>query len=587
MRKKDIFHEKKSMSSHTTLVKKTEPTLCQKIRHSFFLISRRLNYLSLFNLLMLFFVFSKVQAGEKHAMGFIPENPEKYASIPEVSRYRAYFPPETDLSKYFPKPGDQGKQGSCVAWATAYAARSYLEARRQGSNPHTPDQIFSPAFIFNQVKVGNCEDGGSISDALGILKNTGVASLADFPYVEGSCSRLPDAKVLSEAAPFRIKNWKKVDTEQLDDVKGQIYAGNPVIFGMFVSRAFENLKKNQLYDDISSDRTGGHAMVLVGYSEPKQAFKLINSWGDTWGDEGFGWISYRAFKKWAQNAFIMQLSSAPGPLPHSTSADIAPEAETIPEINPTPKPITPTPIPHPVWISPALPEIMPDSNAELKQTVSSLIHTAKCADLQGSVTSDGLVRLTGFVGEQQDLNHIVRELKKIGASVSINTTLRPWPQCEALLTLRDVLAKPTGLKISVSGHSPALLSDGDKLYIDVTTPDFPSYLYLTYIQTNGEAIYLLRPQGHPPRPLAPNSHLLLGNGEGGGPKFMIRPPFGEEMIVAIAAAKPLFAGDLPNSQTEREYLTRFRQAFLSAPESKINTRIVAASMTTLTTRAKH
>ncbi len=537
---------------------------------------------------MLFFVFNLVQADEKHGMGFIPENPEKYASMPKVSRYRAYFPLETDLSNYFPKPGDQGKQGSCVAWATAYAARSYMEARRQGVPPNTPDQIFSPAFIFNQVKIGNCEDGGSISDALGILQNTGVASLTDFPYVESNCSRLPDAKLLSEAAPFRIKNWKKIDTEQLDDIKGQIYEGNPVIFGMFVSRSFENLKKNQLYDDMSSERTGGHAMVLVGYSEPKQAFKLINSWGNTWGDKGFGWVSYRAFKKWAQNAFIMLISSAPGPLPHSELADIVPESEsdTVHDINPTPKPITPLPIPNPVWIPPALPEIIPVTLTELKQTVSGLIHTAKCADLQGSVTSDGLVRLTGFVSEQQDLNHIVRELKKIGASISINTTLRPWPQCEALLTLRDVLAKPTGLKISVSGYSPARLNDGDKLYINITTPDFPSYLYLTYIQTNGEAIYLLRPQGNPPRPLTPNSHLLLGNGEGGGPKFTIRPPFGEEMIIAIAAAKPLFAGELPNSQTEREYLTRFRQAFLSTPESKVNTRIVAATMTTLTTRAK-
>ncbi|MBK8658426.1 MAG: hypothetical protein IPN22_06025 [Bacteroidetes bacterium] len=37
----------------------------------------------------------------------------------------------------------------------------------------------------------------------------------------------------------------------------------------------------------------GHAIVLVGYNDSLQAFKFMNSAGDTWGDQGYGWIRYQ------------------------------------------------------------------------------------------------------------------------------------------------------------------------------------------------------------------------------------------------------------------------------------------------------
>lgn len=249
---------------------------------------------------------------EKHATGYIPEDPEKYAVMPQVEPepYHDYLTPEVDLSASFPKPGNQGKQSSCVAWATTYA-RSYYEVRERGGKPNDPEHLFSPAFIYNQIKTGGCDSGSSISDALSLMKKSGVAPLAEFPYEEKNCSRLPSGQVLADAERFRIDDWKKLDTNELNGIKGQIFAGNPVIFGMYVSDSFDRLRGDQLYDDLSSPRTDGHVMVLVGFSETRQAFKLLNSWGEEWGDKGLGWISYNALKKWVQNAFVIQLATAP------------------------------------------------------------------------------------------------------------------------------------------------------------------------------------------------------------------------------------------------------------------------------------
>src|SRR6187549_2311878 len=62
---------------------------------------------------------------ERHATGAAPTPPERLAQLPEAPVYRDFLPAAVDLSRYMPAVGDQLNQGSCVGWATAYAARAY------------------------------------------------------------------------------------------------------------------------------------------------------------------------------------------------------------------------------------------------------------------------------------------------------------------------------------------------------------------------------------------------------------------------------------------------------------------------------
>jgi hypothetical protein len=45
--------------------------------------------------------------------------------------------------------------------------------------------------------------------------------------------------------------------------------------------------------------------VLVGYDDAKRAFRLINSWGRSWGADGYGWIDYDHFRRVTREAYIM------------------------------------------------------------------------------------------------------------------------------------------------------------------------------------------------------------------------------------------------------------------------------------------
>jgi C1A family cysteine protease len=40
---------------------------------------------------------------------------------------------------------------------------------------------------------------------------------------------------------------------------------------------------------------GGHAVPLIGYDDTKQAFLVQNSWGTSWGNNGFFYLPYSVF----------------------------------------------------------------------------------------------------------------------------------------------------------------------------------------------------------------------------------------------------------------------------------------------------
>lgn len=37
---------------------------------------------------------------------------------------------------------------------------------------------------------------------------------------------------------------------------------------------------------------GGHAYLIVGFSQDRNAFRMINSWGRVWGESGRAWVRY-------------------------------------------------------------------------------------------------------------------------------------------------------------------------------------------------------------------------------------------------------------------------------------------------------
>ena len=186
-----------------------------------------------------------------------------------------------------------------MGWAVGYAARSYYNSPPGGGARLTARDVPSPAYIYNTIQLpdSSCDGGSRIFDALQLLKK-GALTYAEYPYDEDRCAR-PSAGLAARATKFRIADWQVVDTDWLDQVKGELAGGHPVVIGMMPDGEFHRLKGREVWRAglPEGDDEGGHAVTVVGYSERGQYFTVVNSWGRKWGERGFGRISYDTFRK--------------------------------------------------------------------------------------------------------------------------------------------------------------------------------------------------------------------------------------------------------------------------------------------------
>ncbi|NIF05192.1 C1 family peptidase [Chryseobacterium sp. Tr-659] len=200
--------------------------------------------------------------------------------------------------------GDQGGEGSCVAWATAYAAASSLQHNFNGVA--FPDAKRSPEYVFNQIKLSNDCQGSYISSALNLIKSQGVCSWDEMPYTDAGCTTQPSFLQTALAKNYKFTNWGVVNNTDLNGVKNLISMDLPVIIAVTVDSNFDNMGGllglgDWIWKSHGGTVRGGHAVTVIGYDDNKQAFKVQNSWGTGWGVNGYFWIDYNFFKKTKAN----------------------------------------------------------------------------------------------------------------------------------------------------------------------------------------------------------------------------------------------------------------------------------------------
>ncbi|MCY1020129.1 C1 family peptidase [Pyxidicoccus sp. MSG2] len=251
------------------------------------------------------------------------------------------LPARVDLSGKLPPPGDQGNQSSCVGWAVAYALKSYQEKVEEGwgltgsGGGVDAQHVFSPAFIYNQINHG--QDRGSLfSEALDLMAQQGAATLADMPYDARDFQSAPGGAARANAKRFKIETWRRIGVSDLRGIKGQLHAGFPVLIGAKVDQGFTQMRQGSVWSSSSGGVLGGHAMALVGYDDARRAFKLINSWGSGWGDQGYGWVAYEHFPSVVVEAYVAKdADNGNGPSP-------SPDGGTAPDAGTGPDPVPPT-----------------------------------------------------------------------------------------------------------------------------------------------------------------------------------------------------------------------------------------------------
>ncbi len=242
------------------------------------------------------------------------------------------LPGSFDLSSKMPPVGSQGSQGSCTAWSTTYYVKSYHEMVKNGwsygwgnynpfyssglIDPSKGTHVFSPAWTYNQINGGR-DNGSSIANAFKLLVQKGGVPWSVMPYNHKDYKTQPTQSMKNLAASkYRSKRYSRVITTDPANIKREIASGNPVVGGFNVTSKWykpsQSVRNGGVFDDYTGSVTGGHAMAIVGYDDSKVspsghkgAFKIINSWGNTWGNRGFFWMSYKCAAMLCKYAYVL------------------------------------------------------------------------------------------------------------------------------------------------------------------------------------------------------------------------------------------------------------------------------------------
>jgi uncharacterized repeat protein (TIGR02543 family) len=179
---------------------------------------------------------------------------------------------------------NQGTCGACVAFATTGAIESRLEIAFRDSTLN-PD--LSEAHLFFCGAGGSCSAGWYPSAALDEARDTGISDEACYPYdvSDRTCNLCSDW----ESRLTRLEDW--IGLTNPADMKQALSDHGPFEATMLVYSDFFGYTEG-VYRHTSGQLRGGHAVTIVGYDDEEGYWIAKNSWGTSWGENGWFKIAY-------------------------------------------------------------------------------------------------------------------------------------------------------------------------------------------------------------------------------------------------------------------------------------------------------
>lgn len=213
------------------------------------------------------------------------------------------------------------------------------------------------------------------------------------------------------------------------------------------------------------------------------------------------------------------------------------------------------------------PDDAPARGARVRDAVSDLLAQVPCSRLQVEFDpATAMLRVKGHIPEDGLRAPVLTALQaQMGADITLSDDILilPRPQCGALAGISDVgLAQSTDqitnpLLIGADTHVRALdFVRDDRLYFELTAPDYDAYIYVDYFDADGNVLHL-SPNDQVAQQLVPaKSVLRVGarSPEEDGLQIFIGPPYGQEISAAFAASVPLYDTARPLVEPAAAYL---------------------------------
>jgi C1A family cysteine protease len=139
------------------------------------------------------------------------------------------------------------------------------------------------------------DSGAMIRDGIKSVARQGAPHETLWPYVLNQFRKKPSKAAYADARKHQAVLYQRVQ-QDLSQMRGCLAAGFPFVFGFTVYTSFESDRVassgNVPMPTLKEKEIGGHAVLAVGYDNPRRRFIVRNSWGANWGLGGYFTMPY-------------------------------------------------------------------------------------------------------------------------------------------------------------------------------------------------------------------------------------------------------------------------------------------------------
>jgi len=230
-------------------------------------------------------LFMLPEEEQKMRLGFLPP-PGEQGNFPPLRKgpipVRSYFDwTNKDGYNWMTPIRDQQACGSC--WAFGAVGQVEAVIKINTNQPTLDIDLAEQTLVTDGCRwCGDC-CGGWHYFALHYIMNDGIPAETDDPYTHsnGPCDK-------KDSDLYKIQSYTRITWESQDEyaIKGALQ-NHPLSTMVEVDNAFHAYVSG-IYS-YQGPSLGQHVIVLVGWDDSQNAWKLKNSWGEDWGINGYMW----------------------------------------------------------------------------------------------------------------------------------------------------------------------------------------------------------------------------------------------------------------------------------------------------------
>ncbi len=220
---------------------------------------------------------------------------------------------------YLPPVRDQGTCGSCYAFAATGVTESLFMIGEEVPDTDVDLSESYLMFCLSQYYSGfyGCEGASYDYEELDALTTYGTVEESCFPYDEGATTDC-SAACENPQMEVRLASWGRIPCNDVEAIKTILYTYGPIDAAVYVTDAFQAYSGGVYNDYLTTcpatpcyQSATNHAVMLVGWNDADQAWILRNSWGPTWGEQGYMRIAYHAARVACEGVYATYGQPAP------------------------------------------------------------------------------------------------------------------------------------------------------------------------------------------------------------------------------------------------------------------------------------